>query len=467
MSLSKRTFAFVSLFFIHAFVITAISSQTEDSYTVGIYRNRNGNDWQKKSKWSKNVVNSDSCGGIFRDKQNLIKSPGYPNQNYPKNVDCEYVFYSPFVCANEFHVQFLDFQLEPSLSCSKDKLRIGDEVLCGQVIGIMKYKAVNGSLKIQFTSDQTSENKGFELLVTRLPCETGTDDKSIKSSAAILPTTISLTVDSNWTPRQNSIEPNEKQTERIASNRSLENQSQTTFIKPVCVKKGQVQLSGVWPTDTQWPNAQWPNSFAPLPFPPQPPTSNLPGFLPELPPLQPTLPSCCINVYNQQTFYLISPGFPRLSRVPTDCLFYVERLHANVCRLRIEFKYFLLGTPLEQYQCTHNFLEIDGIRFCGCKTGTVYRTQWGPSPKPIRFTNLVQHPGIQGFVLEITQEPCPYRLRLTNQAQLVRAKQLLSSQNYLTHINDPSRCSYNYFSWLNFNTNQDILAKSICIRNFS
>lgn len=463
MLLNTRTFAFISLTFIQALAIAGISSQTEDSYTIGIYRNRNQQNWQKKSKWSKNDVNSDSCGGVFREKQTIIRSPGYSDgRYYPKNVNCEYIFYSPFVCANEFHVQFLDFQLEPSLSCSKDKVRIGHEILCGQVVGIMKYKATNGSLKIQFISDQTSESKGFELLVTRLPCETD-DDKSIKTSAN-LPTTISLTVDSNWTPRQNNIEPIEIQAKNLATNRSLENQPQTTFIKPVCVKKGQAQTqwNGVWPTDTQWPNTQWPNSF-----PPSPPT-NLPGFLPGLPPPPPpsTIPSCCINVYNQQTFYLISPGFPRLSRFPTDCLFYVERLHANVCRLRIEFKYFLLGNPLEQIQCTHNFLEIDGQRFCGCRTGTIHRTQWGAAPKAIRFTNLLQLPGIQGFVLEITQEPCPYRLRLTNQAQLVRSNQLLSQQNYLTHINDPQRCSYNHLSWINFNTNQDILAKSICIRNY-
>lgn len=439
MLLNKRTFAFISLIFILALVIDCcISSQTEDSYTVGIYRNRNGN-WQKKSKWSKNDVNSDFCGGIFREKQVLIRSPNYPNHYYPKNRNCVYNFYSPFVCVNHFHIQFLDFQLEPSIGCSKDKMIISqDEVLCGQVIGIMKYKATNGTLKIQFISDQTIENKGFELLVTRLPCESDkpADDKSIKSSTN-LPTTISLTVDSNWNPRQESIEPFEKQT-----NHSLENKSETTYIKPVCVKKSQAQLNGIWPT------VQWPNSF--------PPTAISPGFLPG----PSTLPSCCINIYNQQTFYLISPGFPRVSRFPNDCLFYVERLHQNVCRLRIEFKYFLLGESTHQNQCTHSYLEIDGQRFCGCRTGTIYRTQWAASPKSIRFTNLLQYSGIQGFVLEITQEPCPYR------QQLVRSNQLLSTQNYLTHVNDPRRCSYNYFSWLNFNTNQDILAKSICIRNY-
>lgn len=449
---NKRTFAFISLSFVLIFVVDCIFGQTEDSYTVGIYRNRNENS-QKKSKWSKNAVNSDLCGGIFREKQVLIRSPNFPNANYPKNLNCEYIFYSPFVCANEFHIQFLNFQLEPSVGCSKDKIKIGrDEVLCGQVIGIMKYKATNGSLKIQFITDQTSENKGFELLVTRLPCETeqsAAADKTIKSSVN-LPTTVSLTVDSNWTPNQNRIEPIEMRTKNIVSNSSVENQSDTTYIKPVCVEKGQAQLNGIWP-NTQWPNTQWPISFPGAGFVPGPP---------------PTLPSCCMNVYNQQTFYLISPGFPSSLRFPTDCLFYVERIHANVCRLRIEFKYFLLGESVQQNQCTHSYLEVDGHRFCGCKTGTVYRTQWGTSPKSIRFTNLVQYAGIQGFVLEITQEPCPYRVSLTNQQLAHRSNQLLTTQNYLTHINDPRRCSYNYFSWINFNTNQGILAKSICIRNF-
>lgn len=439
----KRTFAFIIILFI-AFAIDCICDEI-DSYTVGIYRNRNEH-WQKKSKWSKNDVNGDLCGGIFREKQVLIQSPNFPNL-YPKNANCEYVFYSPFVCANEFHIQFLDFQLEPSLNCSKDKIKIGrDEVLCGQVIGIMKYKTFNGALRIQFTSDPTIENKGFELLVTRLPCEMdqSTIEKSIKSSTN-LPVTISLTVDSNnWTPKQNRIEPIETQTESIASNHSLENLSETSYIKPVCIKKGQSQLNRIWP-----------NTF--------PPAKISPSFVSA----PPTLPSCCINIYNQQTFYLISPNFPNLSRFRNDCLFYLERTHSNVCRLRIEFKYFLLGDwqQPQPNQCTHSYVEIDGSRFCGCKTGTIYRTQWGTSPKSIRFTNLQQYPGVQGFILEITQEPCPYRVTLTNQ-HLARSNQLLSTQNYLTQVNDPRRCSPKYISWLNFNTNHALLAKSICVRNF-
>ena len=95
MLLKKRTFAFISVIFIPLFVIDGISSEIQDSYTVGIYRNRNESG-QKKSKWSKNYVNSDSCGGVFREKQVLIRSPNFPNP-YKKYLNCEYIFYSPFV----------------------------------------------------------------------------------------------------------------------------------------------------------------------------------------------------------------------------------------------------------------------------------------------------------------------------------------------------------------------------------
>lgn len=420
---NQRTFAIISILII---VIDGISSQTEDSYTIGIH--------QKKSKWEKNKLISDSCGGIFREKQVVIRSPRFPF-SYPKNVHCEYVFYAPFVCTIDFHIQFLHFELEPSLSCAKDKLSIGDdEVLCGRVIGIMKYRATNGSLKIQFISDQTIENEGFELLITRLPCQT---DKSINAPTN-LPVIISLTVDRNWTPIQNQIESIEKQSITIAANHSRENKPKTTFMKPVYVEKTQSQYDGTWPS------AQWPNSF--------PQTTIQPNA--------PTLPGCCINVYNQQVFYLISPHFPR-SHLPSDCRFDVERFHSHVCRLRIEFKYFLLGDLSQQTQCTtHSYLEIDGNRFCGCKTGTVYRTQWGKMPYfSMRFVNLLPYHmnALQGFVLKITQEPCQYRMR---------SNQLLTTQNYMAYANDPRLCSHSYLSWLNFNTNDALLAQSICVRNF-
>lgn len=117
------------------------------------------------------AINSD-CGGIYKNNQHLIQSPGYPN-NYGHNLECEYTLMAPFVCRNHFHVQFIDFDVEPSRNCSKDYVKVGEEdVLCGQVIGIKKYEAEAGVLKIKLVTDGWESRKGFQLLVTRLPCAT-------------------------------------------------------------------------------------------------------------------------------------------------------------------------------------------------------------------------------------------------------------------------------------------------------
>lgn len=61
---------------------------------------------------------SSKCGGIFKSVQTTIQSPDYPNE-YRPNSYCEYVFKSPFVCKNEYHIQFLFFSLESSKDCAK------------------------------------------------------------------------------------------------------------------------------------------------------------------------------------------------------------------------------------------------------------------------------------------------------------------------------------------------------------
>lgn len=436
----RHTFGFIS-FLLMVLAFDGSSSQS-DSYTIGIERYRSNN-YAKSSKWSKNNQNSDMCGGIFREKQVMIQSPNYPNA-YPKNAHCEYIFYSPFVCDNEFHIQFLDFQLEPSLSCSKDKVVIGsNEAMCGQVIGIMKYKA-NGTLVITLSSDATVEKKGFQLVVTRLPCTANhLEGKSIDETPiappSVLPFTSNIPFTSNnypksVIPKENRTFPLQSQTVHTISKPNYGSVPETSVIKPVCLNPKSIS------TDIIQQN-------------------NVIATVPQTP-LSPVLPSCCINVFNQRKFYLISPEFPNPLQFQNDCLYYIERPHANICRLRIEFNYFLLG-DWQQSQCTHSFVEIDGRQFCGCKTGFTYYSQWGKSPKSIRFVNSPQNRGVQGFVLEVVQEECPYRLVSPFQ----QSNQLSTKYQQSGLPNDPRRCSYNYISWLTINTNRELLAKSICVRN--
>lgn len=407
----------------------------------------------KKSEKSLRASNSnhnddlsvgDSCGGLFRERQVIIQSPRYPNF-YPKNIHCEYKLYSPFVCTNEFHIQFLDFQLESSLTCSKDRLSIGnDETLCGQVIGIMKYKAINGFLQINFTTDATIENKGFKLLVSRLPCTIADNEIEIDfnenhSSTVVASSITTIGPYTNDVPTKEillstsaAVDREQQQQQHLPSIPKkpfhVENVPITSIYKPLYLR--QTQHNGWLPNQVPHINSIISTR---------------------------TLPSCCINVYNQKRFYIISPGFPNSFDHYNDCLYFIERSHSNICRLRIELKYFHLGN-WQNRQCKQTFIEIDGQRFCGCKTGFVYYSHWSSTPKSIRFSNVAGFRGeIQGFVLDIFQEECPIRLS--------HSAIQWQPQNYQHSIDDPKRCSANFLSWILFNSNHALLAQSVCIRN--
>lgn len=393
---------------------------------------------------------TEQCGGSFRDHQVLIKSPNYPN-SYPSNLHCEYVFYSPFVCTSEFHIQFLDFQLEPSVACAKDRLTIGDEMhrietLCGQVIGIMKYKVLNGILRINFTSDKEIENDGFKLLVTRLPCMQNDTDSNNSIESPISP--ISST----------------ERTVRVLPLLPLTSTATSTPIKinipiPLNQNIDDQSYAKSQPFEFRSKNNGLPIAAEPLPCTRQLNPNSFQSII-NVPSQR--IPNCCRTVYNQQHFTLISPGFPAAANYLSDCAFYIERSHVNVCRLRVEFKYLNLGER-RFYRCTNSFLEIDGQQFCGCDTGYVHYTQWGPQMKTIRFVNWPIYSDLQGFVLNVVQEECPRRLQAPTIDNWRYASQ--PRQNFVSQRNDPRRCSYDYVGWL-MRSHRNIvpLAQSACLR---
>ncbi|XP_015591876.1 uncharacterized protein LOC107266171 isoform X2 [Cephus cinctus] len=122
---------------------------------------------------SSNLNETDKqCGGSFSGYQYSISSPNYPG-NYPAKLDCTYELRgSQFSkCDQEFHLQYLDFNLKPSENCEKDFLKVGDhDVLCGNVVGIRQFKGLNNSLRLVFHSDEERGGRGFKILVTTLPC---------------------------------------------------------------------------------------------------------------------------------------------------------------------------------------------------------------------------------------------------------------------------------------------------------
>lgn len=588
-----------------------------------------------------------SCGGTFRGRQTSIESPQFP-RDYPPNIRCEYVFLSPFVCKNEFHIQFLEFSLESSAQCSKDNVTIGEtEILCGKVIGIMKYTAENGMLRIMLSTDGDVESKGFQLLVTRLPClDEGESTSELPGEDLDL--TISSVngndIETMSTEMPIEVPPSVDLLPPLSGNRTNEMQTANgytytppTFNELPNTGNGYLPPAGngylpppgngylppagngylpppsygtpqqpypanpsnaPTPYNPQQPSGYPPNGynppgipvsppvfyipstpsfgfypppgnpqFVPLPFYPshpsfpstptyhpncpypgqypsnfpthiqpntfpdsattfeQYPTKNSaepqvitpgispipqPAQIPIVPPaITPSSPRCCLNYFNQHRFFLVSPGFPNRQTYNTDCLYHIEKNNPNICRVRIEFRYFLLGPHDSRFGCFDNFIEIDGRRICGCNSGLIYTSQWGFGTKIIRFVSSnTPSNGVKGFVLDIVQENCPYRLSQGNgnrpeDVEEINPNQVQSyssfdsnAANYTFRENIKSipniefglrdarvsekpnsrffypntdglnggRCIFSYTQWLGLAANQFWLSKPICIR---
>lgn len=498
------------------------------------------------------------CGGTYRGRQTTIESPQFPN-NYPSNVHCEYLFISPFVCRNEFHFQFLKFALESSPNCAKDNVTIGDvDVLCGSVIGIMKYSAERGALRVLFSSDAYGESEGFRIVVTRLPCvnenPAGGEDFGygiVESSDSSGSHTISNDAQFEEIPTNgNGYTPSPPQQPPINGYpmqfpNAPVNPQQPGPSYPNPLPSSPIYPNGIpiVPNFVFYPQFQpgfYPPSIGPYSPPPNCPQPNQPPFNhppPNIYPLSPVpgtpsfnvpqypiktdvapqpivpstnpapTPGCCLNSFNTRRFFLVSPGFPNAqSAISTDCLYYIERNNPNICRLRIELKYFFIGSSDSRFGCFDNFIELDGRRICGCNTGLVYTSQWGVGPKTIRFVNnnnniITPEYGVKGFVLDIIQEECPFRLsedvgstnfdEQQHSSRQSSAKDSSLSTHFYRRVpniefgtngvrnvekasarffypnTDGSyggRCIFNYTQWLSLAANQFWLSKPVCIR---
>lgn len=345
---------------------------------------------------------TNQCGGIFRNLQNLIESPKLISPRPICNLRCEYQIVSPYICENEFHVQFLNFEIDSSRDCENDRVIINyNEVLCGKIIGVKKFRTNGGVLNITFTSKlwDLKENKNFRLLITRLPCvEDSNEDQT--EVGALEPTA----------PQETEEKP-----------RCYHVNSSYSVSDP---QVGQGLVIYGTPLGYNQSTVRGRQDIPVLPLPPIQPINPINPILPPYyPPNRPILPpqflpQCCRNNYNQHRFLIISQGFPAYFVRNNDCIFVIHRSSPAVCKLRIVFKHFLLDDPQPgQFGCVNNFIEIDGQRICGCKTNFVYETLWGFEPKVIRFRTL---PGsfmnAQGFIFDVIQEACPFKLQENSQS---------------------------------------------------
>ncbi|XP_030384003.1 uncharacterized protein LOC115631417 [Scaptodrosophila lebanonensis] len=450
------------------------------------------------------------CGlsGVYRQRQSVIASPNYPN-NYPMNTCLDYVIRSPYRCSTKFHIQFLDFQLELSENCKNDYMAVGlqndgddMDVLCGHVVGIKKYRTLDGVLRLRFFTDDSpwTTARGFKLIVTRLACEREDLSRGLD-----------VDVDEEDTVEINSLNPSKKllspgifqpqlfqnvsqQSQHIPQTRPYLNPNTpasaldgiylpvygnglsslpvstaqhwqtpgSPLIAQPCINTEQNhqqlrQLQQLQQKLQQDQNQALQQQLSHRPdtsvqlLPPhevqQLQHQQLPAISDQyltnaFQPIAPTLKDydpqslqqfggqvdlCCATSFSQAHFYLSSPGFPRTlfaNFLPTpqrDCAFYIEKSSPNVCRLRINLKYFDFGQSSEgvgsqslspglpqslgvQRSCTQDFIEIDGQRYCGCRSGNVHKSYWGEGRKALRMR--VGYSGLQsnGFLLEIFQD---------------------------------------------------------------
>lgn len=359
------------------------------------------------------TIASGQCGGIFRNIQTLIESPKFISAKPLCNFRCEYLIMSPYVCDNFFHVQFLEFSIDSSPQCERDRVVINhSDELCGEFVGVRKYRTVGGVLNITFSSmSWDSTEKGFRLLVTRLPCaneidENQTEIDALEPAVQQQPSATSTPL----TPTHDGDDCYHVNASYAVENPTYGNQN-TIYGVPYGFNLTNVELN----------NRQ---DIPVLPLPPvQPPPFVPPIFTPPpeypifTPP--PILPQCCRNVYNQQRFLMFSQGFPAYSVLNNDCVYVIHKSSVNACRLRIHFKHFLLDDIQQQQAggggqlgCFNNYVEIDGQRICGCKTNFVYETQWGLEPKIIRLhTTPGSHYNAQGFLFDVEQHDCPFKLQ--------------------------------------------------------
>lgn len=118
----------------------------------------------------------------------------------------------------------------------------------------------------------------------------------------------------------------------------------------------------------------------------------------------PSLQQCCGQIYSDSHFLIVSPSFPQSQS--SNCIYTLSRFSPTTTQVRLQFTYFLVGEESSE-GCSGGFLEIDGTRICGCKTGLLWISMFFDS-EPAKILHLKIEPSINklinGFIIEVFQD---------------------------------------------------------------
>lgn len=375
-----------------------------------------------------------NCGGVFSEETINIVSPGYP-LGYPGGADCTYTIRrsDPSIC--QVQVNFHDSSLERSINCTKDRLQINGDRLCGDLHGVRTY-GIDGDLKILFTSDLDKSGRGFNLTARQIRCgDTPPVDYEDENIAADKQDLVDCYPVSQGYPVQSTPYP------------SFQLPNNPDGYRPSGFPPYNFQNNGRYPVETSPPvvppfrqnyptnipnNIPYaPNTprypfYRPVPNIPSnnygpPDRANVPSRIPSYNPFyrtpysqRPIYPvppvsrqgfsQCCGQVYTDSHFLLVSPGFPRSQT--SDCIYTISRYSPLTTQMKLQFRYFWAGEDTGT-GCSGGYLEIDGTRVCGCKTGTVWTSVFSESETAKIIRLKLDYPFdrlFNGFVIEVIQD---------------------------------------------------------------
>ncbi|CAG0918336.1 unnamed protein product [Notodromas monacha] len=120
------------------------------------------------------------CGGIFKERQGTLTSPGHPNE-YPHGITCNYIISAPpgFVVRLSFH----EFTLEDHLDCEYDYVDVNDTTqipglggrvgrYCGNAIPPV-ITSMDNNLIVTFHADGSVAANGFSATYVMLNASSG------------------------------------------------------------------------------------------------------------------------------------------------------------------------------------------------------------------------------------------------------------------------------------------------------
>ncbi|OTF84230.1 CUB domain containing protein, partial [Euroglyphus maynei] len=381
-----------------------------------------------------NIMPVYNCDQTITRPVEYIRSPNFPN-NYPVVTRCIYSILKSDTSVCQILLHLLSLDLEYTTGCRNDYLHIEStgEKLCGRFsqpeVRVINYYGYSRDIRLIFNSDREITSSGFEVRIEQIPNSCNEQQQSNVTTLNAMVMAIG---------RQFQQQQQQRQQQQLQ-----QNHQPSTLLTTLPLMTA-VTSSPLPTTPLERFNSDQPMLFASSVRPPQTiepqaltnlnqtTTTLIPGM---------TLPNrrICKTTTAMET-YFESDNFPLEYPSNLDCTYKIFRSNRNVCRLEIDFDEFNVGDEnyfgpgsnnqqstvrFDEYlndniaerrerqrnrpvgECLNDFVEIDGIRYCGQRSGQQVAINF---PKflneiPIRFIsiNSPHVSSFNGFRLKIRQ----------------------------------------------------------------